>query len=106
MSNEQTHALTLIRLISGEEIIAKVQELEGAYELISPIAIGYIESHEGKISVRFMPFMSQAKDATVMLMASSVQAVANPTETLVNNYLVALGEKPNIIKPSSDIVLP
>ncbi len=77
--------IKLIRLVSGEEIIAEVEEVPNTKNISIKDAIVLIPAGEGKIGI--MPFMpyTKAKDG-LTLRDKDVMFMVDPIEDLVTQF--------------------
>jgi len=77
--------IKLIRLVSGEEIIAEVEEVPNTKNISIKDAIVLIPAGEGKIGI--MPFMpyTKAKDG-LTLRDKDVMFMVDPVEDLVTQF--------------------
>lgn len=106
-NKEAVYDVMLMRLSSGEELICKAKELDGkVYQVVKPIALKTFPDKNGGVSMSFVPIMLSAEGDAWLVMANHIQAVAVPNESLLDNYLVTIGDKPAIIKPNTDIIVP
>lgn len=80
--------IKLIRLVSGEEIIAEMEEIENTKDILIKDAIILIPAGEGKIGI--MPFMpyTKAKDG-LTLRIKDIMFMAEPVEDLVTQFKTA-----------------
>lgn len=91
------YEVLVLKLPSGEEVIAKVKDLEGGtLELKNPQV--YLVQQGG-----FIPFMALAKDKTMVMLQRPVM-IAPPSDKALEAYLEVIGEK-KIVTPPKGIVL-
>lgn len=101
---EQTKEIVYLKLVSGEELIAYSIDMENASQLTNPLII-FSELEGGKLRSSFFPFMPHKDGNSVVMLRQSIQAVAIPSEGLVNQYKTSIGEVV-IETPSKEIILP
>ena len=95
--------LNLIRLVSGEEIVAELVKNEGSVTVKNGVVL--IPGGEGKIA--FMPFMpySQAAADGITIKDQHVLFVTEPVEQLADQIKEAIGvEEAGIIMPPQGII--
>ena len=91
--------IKLIRLTSGEELIAEVDENEK--EVTITDAIIMIPAGEGKIG--FMPFMPYTKaDRGLTLKRENVMFMVDPVEELLNQFKQA---RSGIVTPPQGVII-
>jgi hypothetical protein len=94
-------AIKLIRLTSGEEIIAEIDDQEGEkyITIFDPIVL--IPAGEGKIG--FMPFMpyTRAKDGMV-LPRQVIMFMVEPIDALIDQFKTA---KSGIVTPQTQKII-
>lgn len=90
--------IKLVRLVSGEDVIAGVEKSGDKVVLNKPHRL--IFSKEGLASMPLCPFSS---DTTFTVSASNVLFEAEPEDEIKNSYASATGA---IVVPSSGIVTP
>lgn len=91
----------ILKLVTGETILTKLEEDPQMFHLVKPIAI--FEQHDqasGKVGIAMADFMPYAEGHGVMKSAVVVLGLAQ--EALANNYREAIGD---IILPPSKIQL-
>lgn len=92
------YEVLVLKLASGEEVIAKVKDLEGgSLELKNPQV--FLVQQSG-----FIPFMMLAKDSTMVMVQRPVM-MAPPSDKALEAYLEVIGEK-KIKTQSKSIILP
>lgn len=96
--------VVLLRLNTGEEIVSFMNGATS--ELRNPLIIHIQMDAQGRAMASFYPYIPNAWNKTCIINNQHVQAFAVPDEKLLENYLVSVGEKPNIIKPDNKIVVP
>ena len=93
--------IKLIRLVSGEEIIAEQEDIPNSTNILIKDAIVLIPAGEGKIGI--MPFMpyTEAKKGLV-LKAKDIMFMVDPVEDLVAQFKTA---RSGIVTPPSNKIL-
>ena len=80
--------IKLIRLVSGEEIIAEMEEIENTKDILIKDAIILIPAGEGKIGI--MPFMPYTKAKNgLTLRIKDIMFMVEPVEDLVTQFKTA-----------------
>ena len=71
--------LKLLKLTTGETVIARVkEEKEGIIYLEKPAAIGVVTNNKGEMMITLLPFMlGTKKDASVLLSKDQIVAKVN-----------------------------
>lgn len=78
--------IKLFKLISGEELIARVV-LRGLWiEIQESVTLVYQQVGEGRMSVGFAPYMPYAAEKSILLNPSAVASEATPTEQILSEY--------------------
>lgn len=96
-------SVQILRLNTGEEIIAEVEDEGHEYVVTKPISL--MLDHQAKKLV-FLPFMPYSEARLQFTIGRShVQFATNPVESLVNDYNETVGNKPKIITPQKSIIL-
>ena len=72
--------VSLIKLVSGEEVIADIKESQGGLELKSPAAL--MLTQEGLAMIPFVPYA----EGNITIKQESVMFVAKPINELLNTY--------------------
>ncbi len=72
----------LIKLISGEEILARTQVKSGIYTVTMPVVVVEDENNLG-----FQPFMPYSMSETFDIRKESVLLTCTPTAALTDHYL-------------------
>lgn len=100
-----TQTILLLRLTSGEEIIAKVRDDNtGNLELEKPYVFITQEDSTGNVSGGFVPFMPLAENSIVMLVQRPT-AMATPNKNASDSYLRLIGDKV-VQTESKSIIIP
>lgn len=90
--------IKLIRLVSGEEILADVKETENFVEIKNPLVM--VPTGEGKIGVAdYMPYSDIAKGTTIAL--THIMFMVNPIDDFANAHKERFG---GIVTPPSKLV--
>lgn len=76
--------IKVFKLISGEELIAKVKVTGSGYDCESVATILMQQTKEG-VGLALMPFMPYS-EGTIKLMSSSVSAEGIPSAKMINEY--------------------
>lgn len=96
--------IELIRLITGEEIIAKTHaESENSVEIENPIVIAVQPNEQGQMSANFIPWIQfgDIEDKIVHLNKASITYRVEPAKQFVENYSKMFSE---IITPPAGII--
>lgn len=96
----------LIRLVTGEELIAKVRsENDNAVEIENPIVIAVQKQEDGNMGANFIPWIQfgDVHDTTVELNKSSIMYRVTPVKQFVDNYNQMFG---HIVTPNQNITKP
>lgn len=98
--------IKVLRLISGEEIIATVShdDTTTTYLVKKPLSIGIDQQAQRLVFVPFMPY-TDAKDG-FEIDKRHVQFPSIPQESLINDYVNAVGGGPQIVAPSRQLIRP
>jgi len=81
-----------VKLISGEDIIADVDEsVQGLVVLKNPLLVMMIPNQNNQFGIGLAPFCPHAKDSTVPVMAGAVIAVFEPEVGMRNEYNTKFG---------------
>ena len=81
-----------VKLISGEDIIADVDEsVQGLVVLKNPLLVMMIPNQNNQFGIGLAPFCPHAKDSTVPVMAGAVIAVFEPEIGMRNEYNTKFG---------------
>lgn len=78
--------IVLFKLISGEELIAKVIMRGLMTEIQDAVTLVYHQVGDGKMSVGFAPFMPYANDKSIKLNPSSIASEADPKDQILGEY--------------------
>jgi hypothetical protein len=93
--------IKLLRLTSGEELIATVDESGKETEIVITDAIIMIPAGEGKIG--FMPFMPYTKaEKGLVLKRENVMFMVDPVPALVDQFKQA---KSGIVTPPQGVIV-
>lgn len=88
--------IKIIKLISGEDIIASVEKKENYFVLKKPYRLVF--SNEGLASIPFCPFSGQEN---YEILESNILFQAEPEDEIKNSYREQIG---SIVIPSSNII--
>lgn len=105
-------SIQVIKLITGEEIIAKITDIkiEGRdlIQVEQPAIIILMPNDENpnQAQIGLAPWVPYAENATAHIMPAAVSAVVNPKQELVSEYEKLYGTNSPIITPNTDIVTP
>ena len=81
-----------VKLISGEDIIADVDEsVQGLVVLKNPLLVMMIPNQNNQFGIGLAPFCPHAKDSTVPVIAGAVIAVFEPEIGMRNEYNTKFG---------------
>lgn len=92
----------ILKLLTGEEIIAKVTgEENDALFLERPLQIYHMPDEKtGKMSMGLMDFMPYAEDGSFAIPRTGIAVISLPKESLLNQYKEITGD---IIIPSNRV---
>lgn len=81
-----------VKLISGEDVIADIDEsVEGLLILKNPLLVMIIPNQNNQFGIGLAPFCPHAKNSTVPVMAGAVIAVFEPETGMKNEYNLKFG---------------
>lgn len=85
-----------IKLVTGEEIIAKVISEEGGYHLDKPLAMVMAENPDNpqQTRVMFTPWMVAAGDKPVVVLKPHMLAITEAREDAAEQYTQAVDPQP------------
>ena len=92
--------IKVVKLITGEEILAEIESGELGYRLINPVRIAVMPGQNGQPNIGFAPWpihSEQEKDSEVIVARKHVVYEYTPAQEYLNNYNQIFG---------SGIVLP
>jgi hypothetical protein len=93
-----------IRLISGEDVIADIDEtVEGLIILKKPLAIMMIPNQNNQFGIGLAPFCPYAKDDIVPIREGAVISIFEPETGMLNEYNSRYGS--GLVVPESKIIL-
>jgi hypothetical protein len=93
-----------IRLISGEDVIADIDEtVEGLIILKKPLAIMMIPNQNNQFGIGLAPFCPYAKDDIVPIREGAVISIFEPETGMLNEYNTRYGS--GLVVPESKIIL-
>ena len=96
----------LVRLISGEEVVAEVDELEdGSIKLTNPVVVRMIppETQDGEPRLVQSPLLTLSQDKEITLNSMGFVFTCTPIKQLVEHHKQMFG---NIIVPEKGIITP
>jgi len=99
--DEDAIRIMYIKLTTGEEIITKVSELTSNCE--SAIQIISMPDGEGKMRISFLPYMQHAENRIFLLNQQQVVAISSVDAQMLRNYLIYIGDIPDIAVPETKI---
>lgn len=95
--------VTLIRLLSGEEIIGDATDVKGNMMMKKPVEIMTVPDEASqKMRISFAPFMPQVDNDEVLFISTAIAAIGSPKKDLIDAYNQMTGK---IILPERKIVL-
>lgn len=95
--------ILIIKLISGEEVIAKVDESAGAFALGKPMAIlQYPDEATGQMRMGFVPYSHLCEEDSVIILKNGVLSIGQPVAQIKQQYQNVIGD---IIVPDNKIIL-
>jgi hypothetical protein len=93
-----------IKLISGEEIIADIDEsIEGLVILRKPLLIMMVPNQNNQFGIGLAPFCPYAQTGDIPIRAGAVVSIFEPDTGMVNEYNVRFGS--GIVLPESKIIV-
>ena len=93
-----------IKLISGEEIIADIDEsIDGLVILKKPLLIMMVPNQTNQFGIGLAPFCPYAQDEALPVRAGAVVSIFEPDATMRNEYNIRFGS--GIVVPESKIIL-
>lgn len=93
-----------IKLISGEEIIADIDEsLDGLVLLKKPSLIMMIPNQTNQFGIGLAPFCPYAKDEVVPIRAGAIVTIFEPDTGMKNEYNTRFGT--GLVVPESKIIV-
>lgn len=91
--------IKIIRLISGEEVVATVKEVEGGYNITDPALI--VPTEKGIGLMDMMPYSAMGESET-FIKESVIVFVTEPIEGLLKKYQSLYSK---IITPDSSLII-
>ena len=93
-----------IKLISGEEIIADLDEsIEGLVILKKPLLIMMVPNQNNQFGIGLAPFCPYAAGGDIPIRAGAVVSIFEPDSGMKNEYNVRFGS--GIVVPESKIIV-
>ena len=93
-----------IKLISGEEIIADIDEsIEGLVILRKPLLIMMVPNQNNQFGIGLAPFSPYAQSGDIPIRAGAVVSIFEPDTGMVNEYNVRFGS--GIVLPECKIIV-
>ena len=93
-----------IKLISGEEIIADIDEsIEGLVILKKPLLIMMVPNQNNQFGIGLAPFCPYAAGGDIPVRAGAVVSIFEPDAGMKNEYNVRFGS--GIVVPESKIIV-
>jgi hypothetical protein len=93
-----------IKLISGEEIIADLDEsIEGLVILKKPLLIMMVPNQNNQLGIGLAPFCPYAAGGDIPIRAGAVVSIFEPDAGMKNEYNVRFGS--GIVVPESKIIV-
>lgn len=93
-----------IKLISGEDVIADVdEEIDGLVILKKPSMIMMIPNQNNQFGIALAPFCPFAKDDIVPIRAGAVISIFEPETGMLNEYNARYGS--GLVVPESKIII-
>lgn len=94
----------VIKLISGEEIIADIDEsIDGLVILKKPLMIMMVPNQNNQFGIGLAPFCPYAKDEIVPIRAGAIVTIFEPETGMKNEYNVRYGT--GLVVPESKIIV-
>ena len=94
----------VIKLISGEEIIADIDEsIDGLVILKKPLMIMMVPNQNNQFGIGLAPFCPYAKDEVVPIRAGAIVTIFEPDAGMKNEYNVRFGS--GLVVPESKIIV-
>lgn len=94
----------ILKLVTGEEIIAKIEETEYFVGVINPVAI-VSQVQRGELTIGFQPFpryTNQVEDSRHVIPKPSVAYSYKPATEIINNYKEVFG---GIVLPEKKLIV-
>jgi len=91
--------IKLIRLISGEEVVAAVKEVDGGYNISDPALI--VPTEKGIGLMDMMPYSSMGESET-FIKESAIVFITEPVAGLLKKYKSLYSK---IITPDSSLII-
>ena len=79
-------SVKVVRLVSGEDVIADVEIDHNGYMLSNPALIVVQQTQDGRVGAAFAPFAPYAKDGKVRIFKSFVAGEMELDVKLINEY--------------------
>ena len=96
--------IKVIKLISGEEVIANIDEsIDGLVILKKPLQIMLIPNQNNQFGIGLAPFCPYALGEEVPIRAGAVVSIFEPDAGMKNEYNVRFGS--GIVVPESKIIV-
>lgn len=93
-----------IKLISGEEIIADIdQSVDGLLILKNPLQIMMIPGQNNQFGIGLAPFCPYAKETNIPVREGAIVTIFEPETGMLNEYNIRFGS--GIIVPESKIIV-
>ena len=95
----------VVKLISGEDIIADIAEIEEANLVLlkKPMQIMLVPNGPSNFGIGLAPFCPYAKDGTVPIRAGAIVSIFEPETDMLNEYNSRYGS--GLVVPESKIIV-
>jgi hypothetical protein len=99
--------IKLMRLITGEDIIAQVVEDSDKVTLINPMSIFFKRLQTGKALILMSPWVpiEIVSDNTIEMKSSTIISFMKPRDTLLDHYFHTIDKLADIIFDENDLEL-
>ena len=96
--------IKVAKIITGEDVVAKVEEIDGAVRFESPLQFAIAPNGEGGVGLEFgpWPMYGDVGEEGIEIKKSMIVYMVKPDETILNGYKEVIGD---IIVPDSDIII-
>ena len=79
-------SVKVIKLVSGEDVIADIEKDQHGYMLNNPAQIMVQQTQDGRVGAAFAPFAPYAKDGKVRIFSDGVIGEMELDVKLINEY--------------------
>ena len=79
-----------IKLITGEELMARCEEKDNMIILHNPMTLNITSTQGSSVAMALIPWLMAGKTENIEVQKSSVVAIVEPKETAEKNYLSSI----------------